>query len=62
MRPIHWNSRKEIYPLKISSFALKSGGLLDDVSHPNTEQYPNQRVFIVSIDDFPVSFLMLKKR
>ena len=33
-------------------FALQSGGLLDDVVHPNKERYPNQRMFVVRIDDY----------
>lgn len=33
-------------------FALYSGGLLDDLVHPNREKYPNQRVFVVRIDDY----------
>ena len=33
-------------------FSLKSGGLLDDISHPNREKYPHQRVFVISIDDY----------
>ena len=59
MRPIHWNpekNRKLIEERDISFenivFSLQSGGLLDDIVHPNTEKYPNQRVFVVSIDDY----------
>lgn len=59
MKPIHWNSeknRKLIEERGISFesvvFSLQSGGLLDDIVHPNTEKYPNQRVFVVSIDDY----------
>jgi hypothetical protein len=26
--------------------------LLDDVEHPKKEKYPNQRMFIVNIDDY----------
>ena len=33
-------------------FALYSGGLLDDLVHPNREKYPNQRLFVVRIDDY----------
>ncbi|WP_379910541.1 DUF4258 domain-containing protein [Marinobacterium aestuariivivens] len=33
-------------------FALQSGGLLDDLVHPNKERYPNQRIFVVRIDDY----------
>lgn len=25
---------------------------MDDVAHPNTKKYPNQRILIVSIDDY----------
>lgn len=28
------------------------GGLLDIIEHPNTKKYPNQRIFIVDIDDY----------
>ena len=59
MKPINWNpdkNRKLIEERNISFenivFALQSGGLLDDIVHPNREQYPNQRVFVVSIDDY----------
>lgn len=59
MKPIHWNpekNRKLIEERNISFenvvFSLQSGGLLDDIVHPNTEKYPNQRVFVVSIDDY----------
>jgi hypothetical protein len=33
-------------------FCLQSGGLLDDISHPNDERYAHQRVFVVAIDDY----------
>jgi hypothetical protein len=33
-------------------FYIESGGLLDDIVHPNTEQYPNQRIFVVGIEDY----------
>ena len=59
MKPINWNpdkNRKFIKERNISFenvvFSLKSGGLLDDISHPNREKYPHQRVFVISIDDY----------
>ncbi len=59
MKPINWNpekNRKLIEERGISFevvvFCLQSGGLLDDVSHPNKEKYPHQRLFIVAIDDY----------
>ncbi len=33
-------------------FSLLSGCLLDDIVHPNKTKYPQQRIFIVAIDDY----------
>ena len=59
MKPINWNpnkNRKLIEERDISFedviFSLQSGGLLDDMSHPNKEKYPQQRVFVIAIDDY----------
>ena len=59
MKPINWNpvkNQKLIEGRGISFedvvFCLQSGGLLDDVSHPNIEQYPHQRMFVVAIDEY----------
>ena len=32
--------------------AIVSGDLVDRVKHPNPEKYPNQRVFLVKIEDY----------
>jgi len=57
MKPINWNpdkNRKLIEERNVSfesvTYSLQSGGLLDDISHPNKEKYPNQRVFVIAID------------
>lgn len=59
MKPITWNpdkNRKLIEERNISFeniiFSLQSGGLLDDISHPNKEKYPHQRLFVISLDDY----------
>jgi uncharacterized DUF497 family protein len=59
MKPINWNpdkNRKLIEERDISFenivFSLQSGCLLDDISHPNTEKYRHQRVFVVEIDQY----------
>jgi uncharacterized DUF497 family protein len=59
MKPIYWNPEKNrqlIEERNISFeniiFSLQSGGLLDDISHPNQEKYSHQRIFIISIDDY----------
>ncbi len=59
MKPINWNPTKNqqlISERGISFedivFYLQQGALLDDVAHPNSDKYPNQRVFVINIDDY----------
>jgi uncharacterized DUF497 family protein len=59
MKPINWNhekNRKLIEERGISFedivFSLQSGYLLDDISHPNSEKYPFQRVFVVAVESY----------
>jgi len=59
MKPINWNSTKNqqlISERGISFedivFYLQQGSLLDDIEHTNSERYPDQRVFVVNIDDY----------
>lgn len=59
MKLINWNpdkNQKIIEERNISFedvvYYLQSGGLLDDVLHPNQGQYPGQRIFIVSIEEY----------
>jgi uncharacterized DUF497 family protein len=59
MKPINWNPTKNqqlISERGISFedivFYLQQGALLDDIEHPNSAKYPNQRVFVISIDDY----------
>lgn len=33
-------------------FSILNGGLLDDIAHPNTADYPNQRIFVIQIHDY----------
>ncbi len=35
--------------------AIASGDLLDRITHPNRSKYPNQKVFLVTIDDYVYS-------
>ena len=32
--------------------AIRGGGLLDDIAHPNQQLYPNQRMLVVSVADY----------
>lgn len=33
-------------------FLIGNGGVLDVVRHPNRDKYPNQKMFIVKVDDY----------
>jgi uncharacterized DUF497 family protein len=59
MKPINWNSTKNqqlITERGISFedivFYIQQGALLDDIEHPNSGRYPNQRVFVINVDDY----------
>jgi len=59
MKRISWDpekNRKLIEERGISFedvvFFLQSGGLLDDVTHPNTEKYPHQRMLVMAIEAY----------
>ena len=32
--------------------AIESGGLLDDIEHPNKDRYPGQRILVVLANDY----------
>jgi len=59
MKPFRWNHDKN-EALKIErsiSFeemvlAIEADGLLDELRHPNPEKYPNQSVFVVTLDGY----------
>lgn len=59
MKQIHWNAEKNqtlISDRGISFedilFSMQNGDLLDDVCHPNSGKYPDQRLFVVNVDDY----------
>jgi uncharacterized DUF497 family protein len=59
MKQINWNAEKnqQLMSERGASFedvlfALQSDGLLDDGAHLNRDKYPNQRLFVVRIDDY----------
>ncbi|KKT85411.1 MAG: hypothetical protein UW85_C0023G0005 [Parcubacteria group bacterium GW2011_GWA1_Parcubacteria_45_10] len=59
MKYYDWNKEKNDL-LKIErdiSFeqvviAIESGGLLEIVKHPNSRKYPNQKIYLVNIDNY----------
>ena len=59
MKIFNWNSAKnqQLIVERGKSFEevifhIQSGGLLDDIAHPNAKAYSNQRIFIVCIDEY----------
>jgi uncharacterized DUF497 family protein len=59
MKYYDWNDEKNelLKKLRGVSFeqvvlAIVSGDLVDRLKHPNPEKYPNQRVFLVKIEDY----------
>lgn len=59
MKKIDWNAEKNqrlrherSITFEDVLFVLQSGGLLDDVVHPNQDKYPQQRVLVVKINDY----------
>jgi len=61
MKPINWNSDKNIQLKKERGIsfeevlvAVSQGAILDVVEHPNKDKYPNQRMLIVRIRGYAV--------
>jgi len=59
MKVINWNAEKnqELIEDRGVSFEevvfyLQQGALLDDIEHPNVTKYPDQRIFVININDY----------
>lgn len=59
MKYFDWDKEKNtlLKELREVSFedvqtAFEEGRVLDELEHPNKQRYPNQRIFIVEIDDY----------
>ena len=59
MKPYDWNDEKNEWLRKERGltfedvvFHLAHGGLLDTIEHPNQQQYPGQRMFIVDVEGY----------
>ena len=55
----NWNDEKNALLIKERDisfeevvFCIQNGGILDDVAHGNQEKYPNQKIFVVLINDY----------
>lgn len=59
MKPFRWGPEKnaELLAARGVSFeqvvvAVEGGGLLDVLAHPNPKRYPNQRVMVITWDEY----------
>jgi len=59
VKPYRWSPEKnaELLAERGVTFeqvvvAVEAGGLLDVLSHPNPKKYPNQRILVVTWDDY----------
>ena len=59
MKTVNWNSEKNQKLIKERGvsfedvvFQLLQDSVLDDLKHPDSEKYPNQRIFVLNIDEY----------
>jgi hypothetical protein len=59
MKPFRWNHDKNEILKKDRNIsfeeivlAIEANGLLDELSHPNPEKYPNQFILVVTLDGY----------
>lgn len=59
MRRFNWNAEKNQQLIRERGvsfedvvFFILQGDILDNVKHPNSEKYPGQRIFVISIDEY----------
>ena len=59
MKPFRWNHEKneQLKAERDMSFeeivlAIEADGLLDIVTHSNPDKYPNQRMFVVAVEQY----------
>lgn len=67
MKYFDWNDEKNEALKKVRGvsfeqveLAIASGDLVDRVKHPNPVKYPNQKVFLVKIEDYILQCRMLR--
>jgi len=59
MIQFNWNNEKNLKLFKEQGisfenivFAIETGGVIDVISHPNSDRYPNQSIYVVNIEDY----------
>lgn len=59
MKQINWNAEKNQTLMNERGisfedilFSIQQGDVLDDLVHPNSEKYPNQKVFVINVEGY----------
>lgn len=59
VKSINWNLEKNLQLIAERGVAfedvvvyIQQGDVLDIIEHPNQDKYPNQRIFVLNIDDY----------
>ena len=59
MKPFNWSHDKNQYLIESRQisfedimFSIQKERLLDDIEHPNKKRYPNQRVFVIEVENY----------
>ena len=59
MKLINWNKDKNTWLKKYRKigfedilYYMDNDFVIDDIKHPNKERYPNQRIFVLDIDEY----------
>ncbi len=59
MKELNWDNEKNEWLKKNRNicfediaYAIENGFVLDNISHPNSEKYPEQKILIIEIDNY----------
>ncbi|MBM2814689.1 MAG: hypothetical protein HW421_1451 [Ignavibacteria bacterium] len=58
-KQINWSEEKNLIlkqerhiSFELVAEKIKNGDIIDDIIHPNSEKYYNQKIFVIEIDDY----------
>ena len=61
MKDFEWNDEKNEWLKRVRGISFEEivyhiaeGGLLDVLEHPNRTRYPDQKIFVVDVEDYAV--------
>lgn len=59
MKIYNWNAEKNEFLIvdrgisfEVIIFYIENGGLLDEIAHPNSQDYSHQRIFVVAVETY----------